>query len=424
MIAFLQRINYKRLNNVLLLFFFLLLEYSYYVYITDVYGDMYRFDFDIYRYIISKLIFAFLLLLINRIKTDLLYVISLVFMMIMLVPNLVIYQFMEFNLLIIFYISFFILLLALAGQIRIIHKYKLKLLPEDNSRKVIFLFALALLMLVPYFLTFKLNVDFSVFNLDDAVYQKRADSIRLSGAYVGYTRDWLAKILLPIVLIFSLKERYHLISIATVALMLYLFLILAHKAMLFAPFIIIFLYFFKDAKHQIAIMFLGVVSVVLLSRLLNAFFEISVFESLFVRRVFLIPAILNDFFIDFFKGNPQYFSNSFLGSFIDYEYNIDIKYIIGRNYLGKAHISANNGFIADGFVHLGYIGPIIFSIFVAGIFKLFDSLKINNRFNGIFILMAYVFLSTAFFTSFLSHGLAFLILMSYLVLHDTKKTMQ
>jgi hypothetical protein len=412
---FLERFNFRIINFVLILTIYFLLEYSYKVFVSDVY-HIFFYDFDLRKYILAKLIFLFLSFLANRIKTPFTYFTAMFFIVMMLIPNLILYQFMDFNFSIILHISFFILLLIIVGQIRLRQAYSLKITAKNQA---LLLFGISLLMLIPYFMTYRWDVNFSVFSLDRNVYIQRAEAKDLAGSYIRYTMSWLVKIILPALLLFGFKKNRKIAYWGALFFLLYLFVTMSHKVILFAPIVAVMLYIIKKPGAQVATIFSGIIFVIIASRFTTEYYEYLNIEGTFVRRVFFIPAILNESYFDFFAGKPVFFGNSFLSDYVDYSYSLQPSNLIASIYWGKPQVSANNGFISDGFMHLGHIGPVFFSVIVAGIIKLIDSFKISPEYNGVFIITMFTFLSSALFTSLLTHGVFLLIIFSYIFLQNT-----
>jgi hypothetical protein len=413
---FLDRFNFRIINFILILIIYFLLEYSYKVFVSDVY-HIFFYEFDQKKYVFAKLIFIFLFFLANRIRTPFTYFSAMFFIVMMLIPNLILYQFMNFNFNIILHISFFILLLIIAGQIRLRQAYGIKMTAKNQA---LLLFGISFLMLIPYFLTYRWNVNFSVFSLDRNLYIQRAEANDLAGGYIRYTMGWLVKIILPALLLLGFKKNRKIAYWAALLFLLYLFVTMSHKVILFAPIVAVMLYIIKKPKPQVGTLFTGIIFIILISRLTTEYYEYLNIEATFVRRVFFIPAILNESYFDFFAGKPIFFGNSFLSGLFDYPYALPPSNLIASIYWGKPHVSANNGFLSNGYMHIGHLGSILFSIIVAGIIKLIDSLKVSSQYNGIFLITLFTFISSALFTSLLTHGVFLLIIFSYIFLHNTQ----
>ena len=144
--------------------------------------------------------------------------------------------------------------------------------------------------------------------------------------------------------------------------------------------------------------------------------------SVLIRRVFYLPVQLSEHYVDFFTTHePDYFRQSFLRYFgAKSPYEQQIPYMIGDVYYNKPTMGANNGLIGDAVANLGYIGLVVFPIFISLIFKL-----LNNNSAGldarIFITvgfyLAMVMTNSFIFTILLTHGL----IVTMIVLRNMKR---
>src|SRR5690606_27727863 len=106
---------------------------------------------------------------------------------------------------------------------------------------------------------------------------------------------------------------------------------------------------------------------------LSLFYEFIYVGAFFILRIFFIPAKLVYVYYQFFDNNSFiYWSNSFASFLFDYPYSESPARVVG-NYLGTGE-SANNSFLATGYMHAGILGVLIYCISVGFIFKLIDSL--------------------------------------------------
>lgn len=123
---------------------------------------------------------------------------------------------------------------------------------------------------------------------------------------------------------------------------------------------------------------------------------------------------------DFFKDKPLFLSGSIFRYFIEYPYDIPIPFVIGINYYGNADHAANVGFPADGYINFGVIGILIFNFIMSSVFIIFNTLNIDKKYFGLFILMLLNLLSTYLFTVFFTHGLLLLIIIAFFFLKQRR----
>jgi len=159
----------------------------------------------------------------------------------------------------------------------------------------------------------------------------------------------------------------------------------------------------------------------LLINIPDFYLQRPMFKSLIVRRVFFVPAILNEFYFDFFDHNHLFLSHSVFSGLTEYPYDVMPTYLIGEHYFDKPEMSSNVGIVADGFMNFGYIGVVVYSTLFSFIMVLLNSIKLNLRYFGIFVFYMMIFRGTAFLTAFLTHGFWLLLIFAFIVIpkHDS-----
>ena len=137
------------------------------------------------------------------------------------------------------------------------------------------------------------------------------------------------------------------------------------------------------------------------------------------RRLFYIPATLNDAYIDLFKDKYLYLSYGWYNPFIDYTYNVSPQYLVGDYYWNDIQTSANNGLVSSGYMNFGNFGVIFYSILLGLIFSNFKD-KLSDKYNAVSFVFVFVFTTSFFITSLLSHGIILLVItINQLLTYDT-----
>ena len=132
--------------------------------------------------------------------------------------------------------------------------------------------------------------------------------------------------------------------------------------------------------------------------------------SIFARRAFFVPSLLDSFYFDFFEDIPLYWSGSIGRNFIDYVYDKPIPYIIGEVYFSDPEMAANNGIVSDGFSNAGFLGVIINGLFLGFYMSVIKSLNISHKFYGLYFLLLISIISSSLPVVLLTHsGIALLI---------------
>lgn len=213
------------------------------------------------------------------------------------------------------------------------------------------------------------------FNLDlTQVYDVRRDvGEAINYGPMGYFNIWATKVFGPVVLAFALWKRKYLLAIAVFALHVVWFGISSHKSVLFYPFLVVFLWAWFRRSRALALLPMAMSLLLAVSFLFYLLFSDILLGSLFIRRVFFVPANLTFSYYEFFSHNQfVYWSNSITSSFIEYPYDMQPAKMIG-NYIGtESH--ANNSFLSTGYMHAGVLGVAFYGGVIGLLFRLVDSL--------------------------------------------------
>lgn len=206
------------------------------------------------------------------------------------------------------------------------------------------------------------------------VYEFREDAGNLlNQGIMGYVNVWATKVFGPILIAIFLLERRFLFALVVIILHVVWFAISSHKAVVFYPLLVTFLWaWFRNTKALSLVPF-GMMLVLVIS--LGLFFSEGeiFFGSMFIRRLFFVPAQLTFTYYDFFDNNPYvYWSNTFGSVFSEYPYKLNTAELIG-DYNGTG-AAANNSFFSTGYMHAGIIGVVIYGVIVGFIFRLIDSI--------------------------------------------------
>lgn len=260
----------------------------------------------------------------------------------------------------------------------------------------------------------------SHFNLDlSKVYEHRGEvGLLINAGIWGYINTWVYKVVNPALIAWALwRKRYRLFLIFT-ALQVLFFAISSHKSVLFYPVLILAVYFFVRKKEAFKYITWGLIGVIIFSSCIYLIFDNIWLASLFVRRVFFVPAQLNFAYYELFSDiGHVYLSNSIFSSFVNYPFEYNYTNMVSLYLLGHPNANCNNGFLATGYMHFGYLGMWIFSIIIGLLLWIADSLvgKRMPKWLGISIITIpffSLFTSADLGTSLLTHG----ILMGFLIL--------
>lgn len=260
------------------------------------------------------------------------------------------------------------------------------------------------------------------------VYDFREDNAKLtSGKILSYLNNWTYQVFNIFLLAFFLYRKKYGIVLLFIAIQFLFFGVTNHKSIIFYPLLIIGIWFyFKKSKLSISfpITFSTIISFSLFYYLA---YENTEIPSMFIRRVFFIPADLTFSYFEFFSTNKNIFwSNSILSGIIDYPYGeLSLARTIGE-YRGTGY-GDNNGYISSGFAHAGFFGVIFYSFILGYILKILDSLSKSGiplwfSLGLVAVPLRSVILSSDLFVALLTHGLIVVITLLILFRSKNKNT--
>lgn len=405
----------KELNYFLLIVFFLYLEYIFPNVLVE-YFPGYTYSFDLFKYIETKAILVLIFIYMNITKpSDFIYGITFLLFIFFLIPNLVIFEFMESPRAIIYGIVYTIILLLTLKSAKISIA-----IPEFSVKnKIYWMLAITILMLIPCVLVYKNNLHYELFFFNSQkIYDIRAGNFGKESFLSGYFFSWLVKIALPVLLVFGIIFKKKFLIFLSIACLLYLYLTTAHKSVFIGIFAILLLCFYKKYSSKIFYLLLGLLSLCFISRFVSSEMDNLMLESIAVRRTFFDPALSNIYYFDFFKNDQIYLSHSVFKSFIPYPFEEIPEKIISEKYFNFPNGNANNGLISDAFMNFGTIGILFYGFVFALLIRLFDSFRINSSFFGIFLVIIYTFISSFFLTTLLTHGVLLFLIISVFFLRE------
>lgn len=280
-----------------------------------------------------------------------------------------------------------------------------------------------LLILILYVVSIFLQGGFKYLNFDlRVVYDFRDEAKTNLPSIYAYISPLIGKIILPLYIVVSLIQRKYLNVIIGFFFGVMIFGLTAHKAPLFFPLVVSFVYLFSRKNFGFYIFFglLGLAFLSILDFQMRKWYPdnyFGLFGSLFGRRSMLLPSLISNFYIEYFTNNEYYYwsmSKVTLGM-VTPPSVLGPTYTIGLVYFGDPEINANIGWIGSGFANAGIIGVTVYSvvlgIIVSYLKKVGDSIGPRLVFSVSFILLISIFRSADLITAMLTHGLLFLILL-------------
>lgn len=402
-----DRTYYYFLMVFLLLFFRFLLDISYIVFVSPYFQYM-GFDYDLnkYNYIIS---WVFTLISILLVKEEINKPSDYFFMtavIAVLIPLTSFFGLANKELLpaLISIVSVFFIYVIL--RTNLVKPFYFKKFANGQmaafSLSIIFIFILIFWYVVSGAINY-INFDFT------KVYEYRSKSADLAAiGPMAYVNGWVYNVFIVYYLSYCLLNKKYNLFFLGFLIQIFFYGVSGHKSVFFTPIIVlgIWWYFKRYNSLLFMIVFFNILIVVSLFFLYLGNIE---FPSMFIRRLFFVPAKLFYDYIDFFSQNPKvYWSNSILSFFFDYPYNDKFSIIIGE--ANESGSNANNGYLSSGFANWGYWGIFLYSIIISFILKNIDFYAKHGL--PLWFVLALVIVplraflvSSDLFTTILTHGL-------------------
>lgn len=407
-----------------LLGFYILLSWLHFYYILDYddfnyvsYTQKIEFYFYWPRYVLASLIliFYFFFLFLMR-MTDFIFSILVLILVFFVIPSGLVFSSNEHldGSIFLFHNLFFIAI-YLCSFIN----WNISFPSLNNYKSMVFLLWITAIGLIPFVILYAPYIDLSNLWLAN-VYRTRLLVLEnVENMYTAYTYSWFNKVIIPIALIFCIHYRKKTCLALSIVALLFLYLCGAHKTVFLGTIFILVFYKYEYIKKMYFFMKL-MTFFLILSIFAAICFKYNFLWELTFRRAFLLSALLDYCYFDFFDNNYIYWSNSFMSRFIDYPYETTPDFIIGRDYFSKPQMNANVGIISDGFKNAGAIGVILNISIVALIFSFLNSMKISPKFFGLFILFLFSLLNSSLATILLTHGGFLMILCAAFLLRKTE----
>jgi hypothetical protein len=420
------KFNGKQINfsntvsiQILELTVYLLLNLSYILVISKAFGYMgFEYDFSIIRLFISLALVLTFIQLGKWAGAGLIYAIWHFIMIICLFPNLVFYCFTSGNLNSSLGYIIFLIILLLFSKLKL-HNIQSKVINIKEGSNLPVILVTTLLLFLP-FLYYIPHINIRNLWFAD-VYETRTIFREIHHwNFLSYLLSPLSRVLLPALIVISIKRRNYLLLLLAVALTAYLYLSSgALKSVYFGIFAALLFYFGKSYRSKIVLFTLPLIAVMLLGILEFEFTQYLHLQNLAVRRVFFIPPLLEDTYYTFFSNQDKtFYTHSVLSIFGDSDFGMPLSRYIGEVIMGNEGFNANVGVIPDGFSSLGWTGVVINSVLLSYTFLLLDRFRIDPVFFGIIFVYIYYF-NTAFLgTLLLTHGYLFLLVFAFFVLKN------
>ncbi len=409
----------KKYNEILLLAGFLIyriaLDISYVTFVHPLFKYVrFTLNFSLFKYILSMIVLVGLFLILPKDRQKPSSLVQQVHFILLFIPMLSLYPMMNLS------TGFFLLVSgAFALECLLLRKLPLLKIVRLRQSGVILYGGLALVTVFVYVSMIRANgmPSLAALNLN-AVYDIRE---KLSYPFLmGYLVPWQSKVINPFFIASAFKNKNLPMLGAAVALQLLLYLIIAEKAILFIPAVIVFVMWAVKRFNFLAIAgFLAPAGVIAISVFTDLTGKIEV-ASILIRRLLFLPAQLKFIWYDFFSENPLlYYSQGIIGKIfgIRNPYPLDAANMIGLTAFNAPDMHSNAGYVADAYGNGGAIGVIVIALIFVFVLLIVDSLSVALSPEFVIGLIIYHVISLndgSLITAMISGGLLPLLLILWL----------
>lgn len=205
------------------------------------------------------------------------------------------------------------------------------------------------------------------------VYDVRSESLTYSiPAILDYPLE-MSRLVIPCLACYFLSKKSYKAFVVLLIVQYLNFCIDGLKTSLYTIVIAVVCYlaYGKDFRRKIVYLFAGTAAAAyFIAVVLN---DVTIIEVV-IRRILLMPAMLNQQYFEFFAQNPpDYFAQSFMRYFgMESPYDRSITFLIGAS-LGYPDMWANNGLFSDAMQNLGILGVFVMPWFVILALRLYEA---------------------------------------------------
>ncbi|MFL6306922.1 MAG: hypothetical protein ACJ72H_25600 [Candidatus Sulfotelmatobacter sp.] len=309
---------------------------------------------------------------------------------------------------------------ALVGMI---YRMPLIPLPHMQLQSHEFKAILILLSAVSYALILaSFGFQFHYVSFDDT-YSVRAqfqNAMEQRPTIVAYAIGWQAWVINPLVMAVGLiSRRFSWVVLGGIGEFV-IYSITAFRAMFFSVALLLFLLWAMRSSKTFATRLASMWTVIFAGAGALQLIGYSIIpESLLGVRMTALPGLLTGYYYEFFSSHPKaHLGHSIFKSFIDYPYAVEPPYLIGALYFHSPSNDANANVWADAYANFGYFGIILFTLLLAAVLWLYDSMAVrcDRRLAALAMaLPAFSLANGALLTSLLSNGMAIAMILVYLM---------
>jgi hypothetical protein len=309
---------------------------------------------------------------------------------------------------------------ALVGTI---YRFPLLPLPRMRVHSYEFKIALLLLSICSYALivsSFGFQFHYIAFDDTYIVRAQFQNSVDQAPMLVGYAIGWQAWVVNPLVMAIGLRSRRASWIVAGAIGEYAIYSITAFRSMLFSAALLLYLLWAMRSHRAFGARLISMWTALFAGAgaLQLAGFSI-IPESLLGVRMTALPGLLTGYYYEYFSSHPKtHLGHSIFRFFLDYPYAVEPPYLIGAIYFHSPSNDANANVWADAYANFGYLGVIAFTLLLAALLWLYDSMATECDIRLATLAMAlpaFSLANGALLTSLLTNGMGLAMMLVYLM---------
>jgi hypothetical protein len=309
---------------------------------------------------------------------------------------------------------------ALTG---LVYRVPILRLPRLQLKNYEFGVILVLLSMIFYaLLVSSFGFNFHFVSLED-IYTVRAQyqsTLDRAPGLVAYAISWQAWVINPFVMAMGLRwRRTSWVAVGVVA-QFAIYSITGFRSMFFSAGLLLYLLWLMRSTTAFGTRLVSTWTAVFAGAGALQYLGYALTPAALVNvRMTALPGLLTGYYYEFFSVHPHArLGHSIFKSLVDYPYAVEPPYLIASTYFHNAAMESNANLWADAYANFGYLGIVLFSLLLAVVIWLYDSLafRCDKRLAALAIgLPAFALANTGLLTALLTNGIGLAMLLVYLM---------
>jgi len=303
--------------------------------------------------------------------------------------------------------------------------YRAPLLPLPRARLRNYEFGVILILLSATFyalLVASFGFNFHFVSLED-IYSVRAhyqNTLDRAPGGVAYAISWQAWVINPLIMAVGLRwRRLAWVALGAVA-QFAIYSITGFRSMFFSVYLLVYLLWAMRSESSFGTKLISTWTGIFAGAGALQYLGYALTPAALVNvRMTALPGLLTGYYYEFFSIHPHaQLGHSIFKSFVNYPYAVEPPYLIASTYFHSASMESNANLWADAYANFGYVGIFLFSVLLAIVLWLYDSLAsgCDRRLAALAIgLPAFALANTGLLTALLTNGIGLAMLLVYLM---------